>query len=119
MRANGADGGQLLLGAEPFLDLQRLGVGHVDVQRQMLEVALQHTARTLDGHDAAVHLGLDTLRDLHALVRIDGLHFVATVDAGRLEIIHCMLRGKATFNLKTTNVDRHPNATTITKQVVR
>lgn len=77
--ADGADGGQLLLGSEPLLHLQGALVGHVHVQSQVLEAALQGAAGAGDGHHTGLHRGLDILRDLHALVGINGTHLDDTV----------------------------------------
>jgi len=70
---------ELLLGSEPLLHLQGALVGHVHVQSQVLEAALQGAAGAGDGHHTGLHRGLDILRDLHALVGINGTHLDDTV----------------------------------------
>jgi len=82
--ADGAHGGQLLLGAEPLLHLQGALVGHVHVQGQVLEAALQGAAGASDGHHTGLHGGLDILGDLHALVGVDGTHVDDTVGGNEM-----------------------------------
>lgn len=75
MAAHCTDSGQLLLGAEPFLHLQSALVGHVHIQSQMLEAALQGASGAGYRHHTGLDGGFDILRDLDTLVRVDRSHF--------------------------------------------
>lgn len=52
--ADGAHGGDLLLGTEPLLNLDLLLADLVDVDASVLEAALESTARALDSHDSGL-----------------------------------------------------------------
>lgn len=116
VRAHRSDGGQLLLGAEPLLDLERLGGGHLDVQREMLEVALQHTARSLDGDHTRLDRSLDSLGNLHELISIDGLHFAATADEKRenQNFIIIQFTGRPNLTTRNTANEFHTHTQTYT-----
>ena len=54
MAADGPDGGELLLLAEPFLDLDGLLVHHEDVDGQVIEGLAQRAAGSLQSAKARV-----------------------------------------------------------------
>lgn len=75
MRADGADGGQLLLGAEPLLDLDGTLAWHVHIDGQVLEGTGERAQLAGDLDGARAHAGRDSLRDLDGLARVDRPHF--------------------------------------------
>lgn len=75
VRAHGTNGGQFFFGSKPFLDLQCTWWWHMDVQSQMLEVALQNTTRPLNCHDTWLDGGFNAPWDFHTLIWVDGSHF--------------------------------------------
>jgi hypothetical protein len=69
VRADSAHGGQLLLLAEPFLNLEGLLVWHVDVDGQVSEGLGQGSAGSLDGNDPGLDADVNALR-----VGVQNLH---------------------------------------------
>jgi hypothetical protein len=74
VRADSSDGGQLLLLAEPFLDLHELLGRHVNVDGQVSERLLEGSTGSLDGDIPALDGNVDPLGHGHLLMGVQNLH---------------------------------------------